>query len=136
MFKNTSSQKVPVICFTYLYLMGYPVLSSKIEIFISNLCVNIAKMKEVINMNKKQVMYIVVVSITALFLAVVAVTAHSQPLNTPLYTFRMEQASGEMNFLPTEKNTFIYTSEKGYTLECNTSTSSCQGILSTSSFET
>ena len=87
-------------------------------------------------MNKKQIMYIAVVSMTAFFLAVVAVAAHSESLNTPLYTFRMEQASGEMNFLPTDKNTFTYMSEKGYTLDCNPADSCCQAILSTSSFET
>ncbi len=87
-------------------------------------------------MNKKQMMYIAVVSMTALSLAVVAVTARSEPLNTPLYTFRMEQASSEMNFLPTDKNTFTYMSEKGYTLEYNAANSCCEAILGTSSYET
>jgi hypothetical protein len=35
---------------------------------------------------------------------------------TPLFTFRMEQASYEKNFLPTEKNEFVYTTQKGYSL--------------------
>jgi hypothetical protein len=35
---------------------------------------------------------------------------------TPLLIFRMEQASYEKNFLPTEKNEFVYTTEKGYNL--------------------
>lgn len=51
------------------------------------------------------------------FLAVTAVAASSRPLNTPLYKFRIEQASYRMNFLPTERNTFAYTTEKGFKLD-------------------
>lgn len=51
-------------------------------------------------------------------LAVTAVAASSLAANTPLYTVRMEQASSKMNFLPTEKNGFIYTAEKGSNLDC------------------
>jgi len=40
--------------------------------------------------------------------------------NTPLYAFRMEQASSEMSFLPKEKTTFVYTTERGYTLNYDT----------------
>ena len=39
-----------------------------------------------------------------------------QTLNTPLYTYRMEQMSSEMNFLITAVNDFSYTTEKGFTL--------------------
>ena len=52
------------------------------------------------------------------FCAVAAVTANPQvKSNTPLYTYRMEQASSGMSFLPTEKNDFTYTTEPGYTLD-------------------
>ena len=68
-------------------------------------------------MNRKQKMYSTVISIAAVFLAVAFVTADSSFLNTPLYTFRMEKVSSEMNFLPTEVHTFVYTAEKGSTLE-------------------
>ena len=50
-------------------------------------------------------------------LAVTAVIADSSLFNTPLYTFRMEQASSEMNFLPTELNKFDYNAENGYTMD-------------------
>lgn len=62
---------------------------------------------------------LVVVSI-ALVLLVTAVTASPWASSTPLYTLRMEQASSEMNFLPTTMNSFTYTTEKGYTLNYNT----------------
>jgi hypothetical protein len=52
------------------------------------------------------------------FFAVALVAAHPQidSCGTPLYTFRMEQASSEMHFLPTEVNGFSYAAEKGYTV--------------------
>jgi hypothetical protein len=31
----------------------------------------------------------------------------------------MEQVSSEMNFLPTDKSTFVYTTGEGYTLNCD-----------------
>lgn len=58
-----------------------------------------------------------VIGITIAFL--VAATVAASPWissNTPLYTYRMEQASSEMDFLPTEKNDFTYTTEGGYNL--------------------
>ena len=67
-------------------------------------------------MNRNQEMPMAVIVVVIATLAVSAVTANPQTLNTPLYTFRMEQASSEMNFLPEEKSTFIYTTEKGYQL--------------------
>lgn len=58
-----------------------------------------------------------VICIAIALLAVTAVIAESWITNdTPLYTFRMEQTSNKMNFLPTSVNEFIYTTEKGYTL--------------------
>lgn len=51
----------------------------------------------------------------------VAAAGSLQTLNTPLYTYRMEQMSSEMNFLITAVNDFSYTTEKGFTLigECS-----------------
>ena len=45
--------------------------------------------------------------------------------NTPLYAFRMEQASSKMNFLPTAVNGFVYTAEEGYNF--NYSATGCCG---------
>ncbi|MBU7026917.1 MAG: hypothetical protein HXS48_08240 [Theionarchaea archaeon] len=59
--------------------------------------------------------------ITVVLLAVAVVTARPWISDTPLYTVRMEQASSKMNFLPTAVNGFTYTTEKGYTLDCNVS---------------
>lgn len=36
--------------------------------------------------------------------------------DTPLYTYRMEQASSEMGFLPAKMNEFTYNTEKGFEL--------------------
>lgn len=48
--------------------------------------------------------------------AVPCVSASSGKPDAPLYTLRMEQASSGMNFLPTQVNNFVYTAEKGYTV--------------------
>ena len=66
-------------------------------------------------MNRKWIL-IALTSVGVALLAVTAVTASSQMVNTPLFAVRMEQASSKMNFLPTVVNEFVYTSEKGYTL--------------------
>jgi hypothetical protein len=66
-------------------------------------------------MNGNRKILVAVVSVCAV-LVVSTVIASSQISNTPLFTFRMEQASSEMNFLPTVVNGFIYTTENGYTL--------------------
>ncbi|MBU7029879.1 MAG: hypothetical protein HXS48_23290 [Theionarchaea archaeon] len=65
--------------------------------------------------NKKKV-FLAVMSVVAVACVVVLATASSLLADTPLYTLRMEQASSEMNFLPTEMNGFTYTAENGYTL--------------------
>jgi hypothetical protein len=63
----------------------------------------------------------VAISAAIAFCAVTAVAASPKSkVNAPLYTFRMEQASSNMNFLPTAMNGFEYTTEEGYTLDCNT----------------
>lgn len=68
-------------------------------------------------MKRKQKLSIAAVIV--LVSVITAVTAASSILNTPLFMYRMEQASSEMNFLPTAMNTFIYTTEKGCTLQYN-----------------
>jgi len=65
--------------------------------------------------DRKQ-MLVAIVSVTAVSLTIIAVTASSSISNTPLYTFRMEQASSKLNFLPVPLNEFTYTTEKGYDL--------------------
>lgn len=53
------------------------------------------------------------IGIAVVLFAVTAVTAVPS-LNTPLYTYRMEQTSNKMNFLPYKLNTYMYITEKGY----------------------
>lgn len=57
-----------------------------------------------------------VTSVAAVLLVATTVTASPSRTNTPLFTFRMEQSSSKMSFLPTELNTFAYTTENGYRL--------------------
>ena len=76
------------------------------------------KQKEVIKM-KTQKWALMVLSAAVVSLVISTVAASPGESNTPLYTVRMEQASSAMNFLPTEKNSFTYTTEPGYTLEYN-----------------
>lgn len=61
---------------------------------------------------------LIAISATAALLAVTCVTASPWTQNTPLYTYRMEQASSRMNFLPAPMNNLTYTTEKGYILNC------------------
>ncbi|MBU7025511.1 MAG: hypothetical protein HXS48_01115 [Theionarchaea archaeon] len=65
----------------------------------------------------RKMMVIAAISVAVASLAITAVTASPWASDTPLYTFRMEQASSKMNFLPTEMNQFTYTAENGYTLD-------------------
>lgn len=65
-------------------------------------------------MNRRKIL-VAVVSVCAVLVAN-TVIASSQISNTPLFTFRMEQASNRMNFLPTAVNGFTYTTENGCTL--------------------
>lgn len=67
-------------------------------------------------MNKK--MSLAVIG-AALICAASLSIADSVMAHTPLYIIRMEHASSKMNFLPTTVNQFMYTTEKGYTVECN-----------------
>lgn len=61
-------------------------------------------------------MLIAAISGAAVILTVTMAMAIPAASNTPLYTVRMEQASSQMNFLPTERNTFTYSAEKGVEL--------------------
>lgn len=69
-----------------------------------------------IKMNRRQKISVAVVSTAVAFLAVTCVSASPQTSDTPLYTMRMEQASSEMNFLPTAVNEFTYNTRDGYTM--------------------
>lgn len=59
---------------------------------------------------------ILVASTAFAILTITAVTATPWASGTPLYAYRMEQASNKMNFLPTQMTTFTYIAEKGYTV--------------------
>ena len=62
-------------------------------------------------------MLFAMVGVSAVSLTITAVMASPWiTSNAPLYTYRMEQESSNMNFLPTPMNEFIYTAENGYTL--------------------
>lgn len=66
-------------------------------------------------MNRSK-MLLAVISLIAVSLIITCVAANPLATNTPLYTYRMEQASSEMNFLPIPISRFAYNTEKGYTL--------------------
>jgi hypothetical protein len=78
-------------------------------------------------MDRKKMMLAAVIGTVLVFCAIAAVTANSLAMNTPLYTYRMEQVSSEMNFLPTEMNGFSYIADKGYTLDYKV-TGYCGGV--------
>lgn len=59
---------------------------------------------------------LVAASVVCALCAAACVTARLQTSNTPLYTYRMEQVSSKMHFLPTERTTFTYTAETGLTV--------------------
>lgn len=64
-------------------------------------------------------MVIAEVSVVSVVLAVAFIASGSLAAHTPLYTVRMEQASSKMNFLPTERSNFVYTTEEGCNLDFN-----------------
>ena len=67
-------------------------------------------------MNKK--LYLALIGAAIVSLAVASVSARASP-STPLYAVRMEQASSEMNFLPTAVTSYNFATENGYTLNCS-----------------
>jgi hypothetical protein len=71
--------------------------------------------------NRNKMVSISVISIAIVALAVTAVSANFSEKSTPLYTYRMEQLSNKMSFLPTEMNNFTYAARGNYTLDCSVS---------------
>jgi hypothetical protein len=67
--------------------------------------------KEVITVNRSWTVLFAAILVTSAVVTVAAVTCESS--TTPLYTFRMEQASNKMNFLPTPVNTITYSAMGG-----------------------
>lgn len=65
-------------------------------------------------MSSKVETFLFVITSTALL--VVAVGASTGVQSTPLYTYRMEQASFRMKFLPAEPSSFTYSTENECTL--------------------
>ena len=72
-------------------------------------------------MDKTQKRISVFVASSALILTVACAAGSFWVSTTPLYTYRMEQVSSRMNFLPTKVNEFAYTAENAYTLEYHVS---------------
>ena len=70
-----------------------------------------------------------VMSIVAVFLVASFVTAGSLMAESPLFNFRMEQASSKMNFSPGTGNGFTYTTQNGYILNCNVGNCCGKGIV-------
>lgn len=66
--------------------------------------------------SKKRWTLIAVLSVAVALCAVTFVTATPHTSTTPLYTYRMEQVSSKMHFLPTPTNNFTYSAEQGCTL--------------------
>lgn len=67
-------------------------------------------------MDRKR-MSLVLVSAAVVVVAVTAVTASPEVSDTPLYTYRMEQASSKMRFSPVTSPQFTYSAESGYALD-------------------
>lgn len=65
------------------------------------------------------------------FFAAVVTASSFVASDTPLYSYRMEQASNKMHFLPTDMNTFSYNTEKGYNLDFEVTGNPGDGILDT-----
>ncbi len=84
-------------------------------------------------MDRTEKMLMAAIGIAIVPLVAACVAASPQVATTPLYTVRMEQASSEMNFLPTAVNDFTYTTEKGYTLGYDIA--GCCGSLSSDTYQ-
>jgi hypothetical protein len=67
-------------------------------------------------MDRKR-MSLVLVSAAVVVVAVTAVTASPEVSDTPLYTYRMEQASSKMNFSPVTSPQFTYSAESEFALD-------------------
>jgi len=71
-------------------------------------------------MNRNLRISAVVIGMAVLIFLASAAMASQQVTDTPLYTYRIEQASSKMNFLVTERNVYSYTTESGYELNYGT----------------
>lgn len=68
-------------------------------------------------MNSKMKWSLIVFTAAAALFAVAFVAASPSPSHTPLYTLRMERASNQMHYLPTDVTEFTYTTETGWNLD-------------------
>jgi hypothetical protein len=91
--------------------IGLPVSRKPFKGLSKARCLQRINPKEVNTMDKMQKIAITKTAVIIAFLAVAAVTAKPSSPSTPLYTFRMEQASSKMNFLSTEVKEFLYLQE-------------------------
>jgi hypothetical protein len=87
-------------------------------------------------MNKIQKISFFLAATGLFLLAAACVSASPSEHTTPLYTVRMEQASSEMNFLPTAVNGFTYNTRKGFTVNHEGSACCSAQLLSTGSVDT
>ncbi|MBU7028275.1 MAG: hypothetical protein HXS48_15190 [Theionarchaea archaeon] len=71
-------------------------------------------------MNRSLRISVVVIGMAVLTVLASVAMASQQVTDTPLYTYRIEQASSKMNFLVTERNVYSYTAESGYELNYGT----------------
>lgn len=67
-------------------------------------------------MNGNRQWTLIAASVTATFLVIMLFAVNTGTLDTPLFTWRMEQASDKMGFSPTPVNGFSYDTEKGRVL--------------------
>ncbi len=70
----------------------------------------------VIEMIGNQKRLAAIIGVAIFLVTTCAATTSLKIRDTPLYTFRMEKASSSMNFLPRERNDFIYDAEDRYTV--------------------
>ena len=80
------------------------------------------------NMDRKKGILAVVISVALAVPVLSAVTASTWKGSTPLYAFRMEQASSEMNFSLAAVTHFTYIAENGHNLAYNIGPSICGDV--------
>lgn len=85
----------------------------------------------------KRMHLVLLVGSIAIIGASITVATASTSVATPLFTFRMQQASSSMKFLPTTASGFIYNTASGYTLDYTCSGAICGNrILATQPINT
>jgi hypothetical protein len=82
-------------------------------------------------MDRKLKTAIAMTVVAFVFFAAVVTASFYAASNTPLYNYRMEQASNKMHFLPTDMNTFAYNTEKGYNVDFEVTGNPDDGIMYT-----